>query len=146
MVGPGGGTRHVFGSGGVQLVEDTTGQGRTTVTNGDQACVTYTITLANQRPAPLGQPARMQESCGHGVGHRRPTSLLWMAGKPADGIAGVKNSTDRSVRVRVVQDLGVQTVFVAQTLRGSRFSWLELPLVIRLLVVWARPDLLYSPC
>ena len=54
--------------------------------------------------------------------HHRPISLLWMAGRPTDGIAEVKNSTDRAGRV--VQDLGVQRVFMAQTLR-----WFEIPLV-----------------
>ena len=47
-IGLGDGSKHVFGPGDARLVEDTTGQGHTTATHGDQACVTCTIPLANQ--------------------------------------------------------------------------------------------------
>ncbi len=47
-IGLGDGSKHVFGPGDARLVEDTTGQGHTTATYGDQPCVTCTIPLANQ--------------------------------------------------------------------------------------------------
>jgi uncharacterized cupin superfamily protein len=47
-IGLGDGSKQVFGPGDARLVEDTTGQGHTTATYGDQSCVTCTIPLANQ--------------------------------------------------------------------------------------------------
>ena len=47
-IGLGDGSKHVFGPGDARLVEDTTGQGHTTATHGDQPCVTCTIPLAKQ--------------------------------------------------------------------------------------------------
>ena len=38
----------VFGAGSARLVEDTTGQGHTTATYGDEPCVTATIPLTEQ--------------------------------------------------------------------------------------------------
>ena len=47
-IGLGDGSKHIFGPGDARLVEDTTGQGHTTATYGNQPCVTATIPLANQ--------------------------------------------------------------------------------------------------
>jgi hypothetical protein len=47
-IGLGDGTKQVFGAGSARLVEDTTGQGHTTATYGDEPCVTATIPLAEQ--------------------------------------------------------------------------------------------------
>jgi mannose-6-phosphate isomerase-like protein (cupin superfamily) len=47
-IGLGDGSKHIFGPGDARLVEDTTGQGHTTGTYGNQPCVTATIRLANE--------------------------------------------------------------------------------------------------
>jgi quercetin dioxygenase-like cupin family protein len=47
-IGLGDGSKHVFGPGDARLVEDTTGQGHTTATYGDEPCVTCTVPLAQQ--------------------------------------------------------------------------------------------------
>lgn len=45
-IGLGDGSKHIFGPGDARLVEDTTGQGHTTATYGDEPCVTATVPLA----------------------------------------------------------------------------------------------------
>ena len=45
-IGLGDGSKHVFGPGDARLVADTTGQGHTTATYGNEPCVTATIPLA----------------------------------------------------------------------------------------------------
>ena len=47
-IGLGDGSKHIFGPGDARLVEDTTGQGHTTVAYGDKPCVVATVPLANQ--------------------------------------------------------------------------------------------------
>ena len=47
-IGLGDGSKHIFGPGDARLVEDTSGQGHTTVVYGDQPCVLATIPLAGQ--------------------------------------------------------------------------------------------------
>ena len=47
-IGLGDGSKHVFGPGDARLVEDTSGQGHTTATHGDEPCVTVSVPLANQ--------------------------------------------------------------------------------------------------
>ena len=47
-IGLGDGSKHLFGPGDARLVEDTTGQGHTTGTYGDEPCVTATVPLAQQ--------------------------------------------------------------------------------------------------
>ena len=47
-IGLGDGSKHIFGPGDARLVEDTSGQGHTTATHGDEPCVTATVPLANQ--------------------------------------------------------------------------------------------------
>jgi quercetin dioxygenase-like cupin family protein len=47
-IGLGDGSKHRFGPGDARLVEDTTGQGHTTATHGNEPCLTVTVPLANQ--------------------------------------------------------------------------------------------------
>jgi quercetin dioxygenase-like cupin family protein len=47
-IGFGDGSKRRFGPGDARLVEDTTGQGHTTRTIGDQPCITATVPLAQQ--------------------------------------------------------------------------------------------------
>jgi quercetin dioxygenase-like cupin family protein len=43
------GSKKVFGPGDIRLVEDTTGKGHTTIAAGNEACVTATVGLKDQR-------------------------------------------------------------------------------------------------
>ena len=45
-IGPGDGSKHIFGPGDARLAEDTSGQGHTTGVHGNEPCVTATIPLA----------------------------------------------------------------------------------------------------